>query len=230
MNRKISVTGRHLNPENVKSILAGQLTIEEEIGYFHHWKQCPECCRMLQREMSTTGFTKSASIPQAVQIHAVDANPVFYFAGDDRAILAATFAPNNLKDIISRSAGIRIDPGISVPRKNLSEQLYNYFHSGALLRRVSVNPALIKTPFMRQVLFWTWLIPFGQTATYGEVARWTGRPGAARAVGGALHSNPIPVFIPCHRVIGKNGNLTGFAGGIDLKAYLLRLEGCDIGK
>ncbi|MDH3285968.1 MAG: methylated-DNA--[protein]-cysteine S-methyltransferase [Acidobacteriota bacterium] len=68
-------------------------------------------------------------------------------------------------------------------------------------------------------------IPFGSTLTYGELAERIGRAGAARAVGRANGDNPIGVVIPCHRVIGSDGSLTGYAGGIDRKRYLLELEG-----
>jgi methylated-DNA-[protein]-cysteine S-methyltransferase len=81
------------------------------------------------------------------------------------------------------------------------------------------------TPFQR--LCWDALrrIPFGETRTYGEMAREIGRPKAVRAVGHANHDNPIGVIIPCHRVIGANGSLTGYAGGLDMKRVLLELEG-----
>jgi methylated-DNA-[protein]-cysteine S-methyltransferase len=67
-------------------------------------------------------------------------------------------------------------------------------------------------------------IPFGETISYGELARRVGRPGAARAVGRANATNPIALIVPCHRVIGSNGKLTGYAGGIDLKEKLLAWE------
>ena len=67
-------------------------------------------------------------------------------------------------------------------------------------------------------------IPYGETRTYGEIARAIGSPGAARAVGGANNKNPIAVIIPCHRVVGSGGALTGYAGGIDKKQKLLELE------
>jgi methylated-DNA-[protein]-cysteine S-methyltransferase len=67
-------------------------------------------------------------------------------------------------------------------------------------------------------------IPYGQTRTYGELAKVVGKPGAARAVGMANHDNPIAVVIPCHRVLGRNGSLTGYAGGIQLKQKLLAIE------
>ncbi|MBX7269740.1 methylated-DNA--[protein]-cysteine S-methyltransferase [Micromonospora sp. Llam7] len=68
------------------------------------------------------------------------------------------------------------------------------------------------------------LIPYGETLTYGEVARRVGDPGAARAVGVACNRNPIPVIVPCHRIIGAGGKLVGFGGGLDRKVKLLELE------
>ena len=68
-------------------------------------------------------------------------------------------------------------------------------------------------------------IPYGETSTYGEIAREISPRMSAQAVGGAVGHNPIAILIPCHRVIGKNGNLTGYAGGLDRKIELLRLEG-----
>ena len=67
-------------------------------------------------------------------------------------------------------------------------------------------------------------IPYGETASYGEIATVVGQPGAARAVGGANNRNPIAIVIPCHRVIGANGTLTGYGGGLPRKQQLLALE------
>ena len=78
--------------------------------------------------------------------------------------------------------------------------------------------------FRLKVLQFTAAIPTGQVATYGGVATAVGRPGAARAVGGAMHANRTPIVVPCHRVIGSDGSLTGFGGGLTLKQELLGLE------
>jgi methylated-DNA-[protein]-cysteine S-methyltransferase len=67
-------------------------------------------------------------------------------------------------------------------------------------------------------------IPYGEVKTYGEIAHEVGRPRAARAVGGACHANPIAIIVPCHRVVGAGGALTGFGGGLDVKERLLALE------
>ena len=84
--------------------------------------------------------------------------------------------------------------------------------------------APVGTDFQRSV--WTALkaIPYGQTRTYGEIAAAIGRPKAVRAVGQANHHNPLPIFLPCHRVVGSGGTLTGYAGGLEMKKALLALE------
>jgi len=67
-------------------------------------------------------------------------------------------------------------------------------------------------------------IPYGETRSYAEIAKSIGRPTATRAVGAANGANPVPIIVPCHRVIGSNGSLTGFGGGIDVKRWLLNFE------
>ena len=92
----------------------------------------------------------------------------------------------------------------------------------------SVPLSMHGTPF--QMAVWAALraIPYGETRSYGELARRIGRPGACRAVGMANHVNPLPILVPCHRVVGADGHLTGYAGGLDVKKYLLELEGAHV--
>ena len=103
-------------------------------------------------------------------------------------------------------------------------QLEQYF---AAQRREFDIPLMMAfgTPFQQQV--WQQLrhIGAGSTSTYGAIARALGNPNAMRAVGAAVGRNPISIIVPCHRVLGSNGSLTGFAGGLDRKQALLRLEG-----
>ncbi|MFS0782820.1 methylated-DNA--[protein]-cysteine S-methyltransferase [Bacillus sp. 1P06AnD] len=106
--------------------------------------------------------------------------------------------------------------------KRAGEQLAEYL-SGK--RRDFDLPLDAKgTEFMQSV--WAGLcdIPYGKTCTYGEIAEVIGNPKACRAVGLANNRNPIPIFIPCHRVIGANGKLVGYGGGLNIKEYLLALE------
>ncbi len=80
------------------------------------------------------------------------------------------------------------------------------------------------TDFQKQVWKALLTIPYGETKSYGDIAKQIGKEKAVRAVGGANHVNPISIVIPCHRVIGKNGNLTGYGGGLEVKEKLLELE------
>lgn len=81
------------------------------------------------------------------------------------------------------------------------------------------------TDFQRKVWKEIEKIPFGSTRTYAEIAKALEKPGAARAVGSACGANPLPLFVPCHRVVASNGGLGGYSGGLDIKKKLLRIEG-----
>ncbi|CAN5531682.1 methylated-DNA--[protein]-cysteine S-methyltransferase [soil metagenome] len=102
------------------------------------------------------------------------------------------------------------------------EQLGEYF--AGQRRWFSVPTSLAGGDFQSRVWHALATIPFGETTTYGRIAAALGHPGAARAVGTAVGRNPISVVVPCHRVVGSNGNLTGFAGGLGRKRFLLDLE------
>jgi len=108
------------------------------------------------------------------------------------------------------------------PFREAISQLEAYFDRR--LRRFDLALAPEGTPFEREV--WSALreIPYGETGSYSELARRIGRPAASRAVGAANGKNPIPIIVPCHRVIGANGSLTGFGGGLGIKRRLLDLE------
>jgi methylated-DNA-[protein]-cysteine S-methyltransferase len=147
-------------------------------------------------------------------------------------VLAAT--PDGLVTISYRPADDVIDtlaaklsPRVVAYPKRLDEvrrQLDDYFAG----RRHEFDVALdwrLATPFQRQVLGVVRGVGFGAVTTYQDVARAIGRPTASRAAGGANARNPLPIIVPCHRVIGSDGSLTGYGGGIENKAFLLSMEG-----
>lgn len=107
-------------------------------------------------------------------------------------------------------------------QKEIKKELLEYFEG----KRKDFEIALEVegTEFQKKVWIEMAKIPFGETMSYGELAEKVGCPKGARAVGLACNKNKIPIIIPCHRVVGKNGKLTGFAGGLDVKAQLLKLE------
>jgi len=108
------------------------------------------------------------------------------------------------------------------PLQEALRQLEAYF-SGTL-KTFSLSLCLNVSPFQKKVLTALRRVPYGETVSYGELAKNIGNPKASRAVGQANARNPIPIVIPCHRVIGSSGKLTGFGGGIAVKQSLLDLE------
>jgi O-6-methylguanine DNA methyltransferase len=110
---------------------------------------------------------------------------------------------------------------------DVKEQLEGYFYGN---RKQFDLPLKIEgTSFQRKVLEGSMTIPYGKTLTYKALAEKIKHPNAYRAVGNALNQNKIPIIIPCHRIIGSNGNLTGYAGGLSKKEYLLtheKKQGC----
>ena len=108
------------------------------------------------------------------------------------------------------------------PLQEVLHQLEAYFDGQ--LKAFSMDICLNVTPFQEKVLTALRRVPYGETISYGELAKNIGNPEASRAVGQANARNPIPIVIPCHRVIGSNGKLTGFGGGMAVKQSLLDLE------
>lgn len=106
--------------------------------------------------------------------------------------------------------------------KETVKQLDEYFNRKR--KDFSLKVYLKGTDFQKDVWNAMYKIPYGKTASYKEIAKAARRPKAARAVGGACHRNPVAIVFPCHRVIGSDGSLTGFGGGLDLKEKLLKHE------
>jgi len=122
-----------------------------------------------------------------------------------------------------REQGIELVEDPAGRTAGLRRQLAEYF--AGTRREFDLRLAPEGTPFERSVWEELRRIPFGETRSYGEIAQAIGRPGAARAVGRANGANPIPIVVPCHRVIGADGSLTGFGGGLEAKSRLLEIEG-----
>ena len=146
-------------------------------------------------------------------------------AATDRGLARIFFdaEPELHLDRLARAFGPRVlrsSRSVDAVRRQLDE----YFEGrrDAFALDVDLRGA---APFARQVLAELARVPYGRTTTYGELAAQVGAPRAARAVGTVMNRNPIPIVLPCHRVLGAKGSLTGYAGGLDVKERLLRLEG-----
>jgi methylated-DNA-[protein]-cysteine S-methyltransferase len=145
-------------------------------------------------------------------------------AATERGVCRIAFEPEGDRELdeLARLHGARVLRSAR-PLDPVRRELEDYFerrrHAFDLAVDVGVLPA-----FQRLVLTELARVPYGETATYGGLAARIGRPRAARAVGGALNRNPIPIVLPCHRVVGANGKLVGYAGGLARKRALLELE------
>jgi methylated-DNA-[protein]-cysteine S-methyltransferase len=120
-----------------------------------------------------------------------------------------------------RSAAVRCAPREAAVRR-LSDQLAEYFSGARETFEVELAPQ--GTPFQLSVWDALTTIPYGKTWSYAELARQIGKPGAARAVGQANGANPIPIVVPCHRVIAADGSIGGYSGGLGIKRKLLAVE------
>jgi methylated-DNA-[protein]-cysteine S-methyltransferase len=134
--------------------------------------------------------------------------------------LAAILWENDRPDRVRR-APLVAEPDHPLLR-DTERQLADYFRGARKLFHVKLD--LAGTDFQKRVWRELMKIPYGETRSYGEIAERIGKPGAVRAVGAANGRNPLSIIAPCHRVVGASGALTGFAGGLAAKAFLLALE------
>ncbi|CAM2067255.1 Methylated-DNA--protein-cysteine methyltransferase [Sulfidibacter corallicola] len=153
--------------------------------------------------------------------------PMVSVIDEDRALVALNFEAPDLPDPLQHQSLRHLKQGVDLewdkaPPEDVAEQLSAYFKRERTDFDLTLAPK--GTPFQQKV--WTALqaIPYGEHISYGELARRIGNPKAARGAGSANGANPIAIIIPCHRVIGANGKLTGYAGGVHRKAALLDHE------
>jgi methylated-DNA-[protein]-cysteine S-methyltransferase len=141
----------------------------------------------------------------------------------ERGLCKIAYRPEEALDELAADFGARV---LRIPRRvdRVRRELDEYF--AGKRRDFDLETDLSPVPAFQQLALRELArVPFGQVTTYGALAAKIGRPRAARAVGGAMNRNPIPIVLPCHRVVGSSGALVGYAGGLDRKEKLLRLEG-----
>jgi len=146
-------------------------------------------------------------------------------ATSERGLCRISFDPEPERELdwLSRAFGARVLRSAG-PIDPVRRELDEYFEGGR--REFDLPVDLTPLPdFQRDVLVELIRVPYGHVDTYGGLARKIGKPRAARAVGGALNRNPIPIVVPCHRIVGASGSLTGYGGGLERKQALLGLEG-----
>jgi len=150
-------------------------------------------------------------------------------AVSDAGVCRVSFDPDpeHQLDELARTFGLRVLRS-AAPTDSVRRALDAYFDGRSERFGLPIDLRGVP-PFQRLVLTELAEVPYGQTATYGELAGRIGKPRASRAVGGALNRNPIAIVLPCHRIVGARGSLVGYAGGLDRKRALLELEGVVLG-
>ena len=143
---------------------------------------------------------------------------------DESAVTAIHFGEDvsAAAGFASSSGSHRIHSGQPEVLRQAVQELQEFFAGKRQVFMVPVAPE--GTPFQQEVWRALQAIPYGETRSYRDIARAVGRPAACRAVGMANHCNPVPIIVPCHRVVGADGHLTGYAGGLEIKSQLLRFE------
>ena len=152
----------------------------------------------------------------------VVASPVgdLHVAATGRGLCRISYDGADWEERFARGFGVRV---LRSPLDDVRRELDEYFEGRR--REFDLPLDLRVAPFPADVLRELARVPYGHTDTYGKLAARAGRPKAARAVGTIMNRNPIPIVLPCHRIVGANGDLTGYAGGLDVKRRLLELEG-----
>jgi methylated-DNA-[protein]-cysteine S-methyltransferase len=148
-------------------------------------------------------------------------------AGTRRGLVRLSFDSESTDDVLEELA-TRISPRILEAPARLDDvrrELDEYFEGRRSKFEIPIDWKLTSGEFARKVLRSAQRIPFGSVSTYTDMARRAGSPRGARAAGNALGSNPIPIVVPCHRVVHSGGGLGGYGGGLDKKRFLLALEG-----
>jgi methylated-DNA-[protein]-cysteine S-methyltransferase len=239
---------RCFEEEDLLALLAGD---ESPEAWREHMRGCAKCRELfsaqepLRHALDEPARQPIDTLVKAARAHLeealrLSAKPVAYYdawpdtpvgplllAASDRGLCAISFrgSPDDFLRRVERR-GFRPEPGSERVREAV-KQLREYF--AGRRRRFDMTVDLAgQTPFQRQVLEAAARVPAGSVASYGDIARAVGRPRATRAVGAALGQNPVPIVVPCHRIIGSDGGLHGYGGGIDIKEKLLRLEGAPI--
>jgi methylated-DNA-[protein]-cysteine S-methyltransferase len=160
-----------------------------------------------------------------VRIDTVD-SPVgeLLVAATPRGVCRIAYHPDGMEDALAETFGRRL---LRTPLDDVRRQLDEYFEGER--RAFDLALDLRVAGFNQAVLAELARVPYGTLDTYGSLAARVGRPRAARAVGGVMNRNPIPIVLPCHRIVGAGGSLTGYAGGLEIKRALLELEGAILG-
>ncbi|MDI3339642.1 MAG: methylated-DNA--[protein]-cysteine S-methyltransferase [Sphaerobacter sp.] len=226
--------------DRVPALVVGDLDPQEIAAIEHHTATCEACAQEVGRGRALAhmldrlaaqgpaapplGERVRAAVPSVAYDRVESPVGPLYIAVSARGLCRIAYGGSEAEMTSWAAArGLRPRPDAAAVRPYVG-QLREYFAGER--REFDLPVDLSLTPaFTRQVLEATARIPFGQLATYRDIARAIGKPGATRAVGNALGSNPVPIVVPCHRVVRSDGTIGGYTGGLAIKWRLLAIEG-----
>jgi methylated-DNA-[protein]-cysteine S-methyltransferase len=146
-----------------------------------------------------------------------------FLAATPRGLCRISYTIEGQDEVVARTFGARV---LRAPLDEVRRELDEYFEGRR--QEFDLPLDLRVAPFHEEVLRELARVPYGRVDTYGHLATLVGRPRAARAIGTVMNRNPIPIVLPCHRIIGASGSLTGYGGGLPAKRLLLELEGATL--
>jgi len=225
--------------DRIPALVAGDLDAEAVAAIDRHTATCAACAREVAQGRALAGLLdqmaeRSAAAPPGGSL--LDTLPIVAYDRIDSPVgpLLVAVSPRGLcrvdyggteAEIVAWAESQRLvprhDPDAVRP---YATQLQEYFAGARQHFDLQVDLAAV-SPFTRRVLEATAQVPFGRLVTYRDIARIIGQPGATRAVGNALGSNPVPIVVPCHRVVRSDGTIGGYTGGLAIKWHLLAIEG-----
>jgi len=176
----------------------------------------------MKPEKKTTDFVKKIrEVSSEINLKLSRIKPEHFVMKTPIGNIYAVVSSKGLQELKKTCEDVKPPKGIF--GRHVRDQLKEYFAKKRTCFDVKLD--LQGTDFQKKVWKELQKIPHGSMATYGYIAQRVGNPKAARAIGSANHNNPVAIIVPCHRVVGAKGHLVGYAGGLDMKAYLLQLEG-----
>lgn len=238
--------------DRTPALIAGDLSTEEEAEIARHAATCSECAaevdlsRRLSDALNLIAARESvarhvaeqepvlrrrllATLPRAAAFDRIDSplGPLFLVVTDAGLCRIAYRGTDADLEAWGEAHDLRLEhrPAELAP---VAAELRQYFDGERLEFDIPVDLATV-SPFARRVLGATARVPFGRLVTYRDIASRIGQPGATRAVGNALGQNPVPIVVPCHRVIRSGGHIGGYSGGLEIKWRLLEIEGSTLG-
>ncbi len=207
----------HLSNEEINILILNKISLNTKIKHFMHWKNCSSCTEKIIQTFQTKYLHTQTQIKTQYFSDFYNIINFRIIANENKIISIHFLQQNDKKPNLSNETNPLIE--------KFAKSIIDYFQGNPI---VSLNLQSLDfdklTIFAIKVYLMNYLIPFGHTLCYSNIAKLIGSAGASQAVGQVLKRNPFPLIIPCHRVIGKNKSLTGFAGGLSLKKTLLTLE------